>query len=163
MARSIVTSRFGEISFAEEDLLLFPRGLPAFEKSHGWVLAGDEDNAIKWLQNIEDGELAVPVTTPDAVMPDYNAKIPEDELDLVGSRDPKDLALLIVVSIPDSTPWNMTANLRAPILVSLKTRKAVQVIALNEEYSIHHAVFPENAKEAMKIAAAAEAAGTGVQ
>jgi flagellar assembly factor FliW len=157
MAQSIMSSRFGEISYTEEDVLLFPRGLPAFEKNHGWILAGDEDNAIKWLQNVEDGDLAVPVTTPDAVMPDYNAKIPEDELDLVGSRDPKDLALLIVVSIPESAPWNMTANLRAPILVSLKTRKAIQVIALNEEYPIRYAVFPENVKEAMKTAAAAEA------
>jgi flagellar assembly factor FliW len=152
-----MSSRFGEISYTEEDVLLFPRGLPAFEKNRGWILAGEEDNAIKWLQNIEDGELAVPVTTPDAVMPDYNAKIPEDELDLVGSKDPKDLALLIVVSIPESAPWSMTANLRAPILVSLKTRKAVQVIALNEEYPIRHAVFPENVRDAMKTAAAAEA------
>jgi flagellar assembly factor FliW len=152
-----MSSRFGEISYAEEDILLFPRGLPAFEKNHGWILAGDEDNAIKWLQSIDDGELAIPVTAPDAIMPDYNAKIPEDELDLVGSRDPKDLALLIVVSIPDSASWNMTANLRAPILVGLKTRKAVQVIALNEEYPIRHAVFPDNVKEAMKVAALAEA------
>ena len=157
MVQSMASSRFGEISYSEEDVLFFPRGLPAFEKNRNWVLTGEEDNAIKWLQNIEDGELALPVTTPDAVMPDYNAKIPEDELDLVGSRDHGDLALLIVVSIPESAPWNMTANLRAPILVNLKSRRAVQVIVLNEEYPIRHAVFPENVNEAMKIAAMAEA------
>jgi len=148
----VISSRFGEISYAEEDVLAFPRGIPAFEKNHNWILAGEEDNAIKWLQNIEDGDLALPVTTPDAVMPDYNAKIPEDELDLVGSKDFADLALLIVVSIPEAAPWDMTANLRAPILVNLKSRKAVQVIALNEEYPIRHVVFPEEVKNAMKLA-----------
>ena len=147
------------MSYSEEDVLVFPRGIPAFEKNHNWILAGEEDNASKWLQNIEDGDLALPVTTPDAVMPDYNAKIPEDELDLVGSKDFADLALLIVVSIPESAPWNMTANLRAPILVNLKSRKAVQVIVLNEEYPIRHAVFPEDVKEAMKIAHLAETEG----
>jgi flagellar assembly factor FliW len=152
----MTSSRFGEISFSEEDVLLFPRGLPAFEKSRRWILTGEEDNAIKWLQNIEDENLALPVTTPDAVMPDYNAKIPEDDLDLVDTKDSGDLALLIVVSIPESAPWNMTANLRAPILVNLRSRKAVQVIALNEEYSVRHTVFPENVREAMKIAALAE-------
>jgi flagellar assembly factor FliW len=152
-----MTSRFGEVSYVEEDILFFPRGLPAFERNHGWILAGEEDNAIKWLQSVEDGELAVPVITPDAVMPDYNAKIPEDDLDLVGSRDPGDLALLIVVSIPEAAPWNMTANLRAPILVSIKSRRAIQVIALNEEYPIRYIVFPEDVKEAMKLAAAAGA------
>ena len=158
MVMTVTSSRFGEISYSEEDVLVFPRGLPAFEKNRNWILAGEEDNAIKWLQNIEDGDLALPVTTPDAVMPDYNAKIPEDELDLVGSRDFADLALLIVVSIPEAAPWDMTANLRAPILVNLKSRKAVQVIVLNEEYPIRHVVFPENVKEAMKISSLTEGA-----
>jgi flagellar assembly factor FliW len=156
MPQTMTSSRFGEISYTEDDVLLFPRGLPAFEKHFNWLLAGDEDNAVKWLQNIEDGDLALPVTTPDAVMPDYNAKIPEDDLDLVGSKDFADLALLIVVSIPEAAPWNMTANLRAPILVNLKSRRAVQVIVLNEEYPIRHAVFPENVREAMKTAALTE-------
>ena len=155
--QSFTSSRFGEISYSEEDVLVFPRGIPAFEKYYNWILAGEEENAIKWLQSIEDADLAMPVTTPDAVMPDYNAKIPEDELDLVGSRDVADLALLIVVSIPESSPWNMTANLRAPILVNLKNRRAVQVIVLNEEYPIRHVVFPEDVRDAMKTAHLAEA------
>ena len=159
MSKSVTSSRFGEFTYTDDDVLVFPRGLPAFENNRSWLLAGEEDNAIKWLQNIEDGDLALPVTTPDAVMPDYNAKIPEDELDLVGSRDFADLALLIVVSIPDAAPWDMTANLRAPILINLKSHRAVQVIALNEEYQIRHVVFPEDAREAMKLAHLAEQAG----
>ena len=150
MPETFVSERFGEIVYTQDDVLSFPRGIPAFENNRSWVLVGDEDNAVKWLQNIEDGALALPVTTPDAVMPDYNARIPEDELELVGSMDPSDLALLIVVSIPEGAPWNMTANLRAPILLNLKTRRAVQVIALNEEYPIRHVVFPEGVREAMR-------------
>jgi len=150
--QTVTSSRFGEIPYAEGDVLVFPRGIPAFEQNHNWILAGEEDNAIKWLQNIEDADLAVPVTTPDAVMPDYNAKIPEDELNIVGSKDFADLALLIVVSIPEAAPWDMTANLRAPIVVNLKSRKAVQVIVPNEEYPIRHVVFPEDVRQAMKTA-----------
>jgi len=156
MVQTVTSTRFGEIPYAEEDVLVFPRGIPAFEQHNKWILAGEEDNAIKWLQNIEDSDLALPVTTPDAVMTDYNAKIPEDELNLVGSKDFADLALLIVVSIPESAPWDMTANLRAPILINLKSRRAVQVIALNEEYPIRHVVFPEDVKQAMKTAHLAE-------
>lgn len=150
---TINTERFGEVAFRDEDMLTFPRGLPAFEDKHRWILVGEEDNAVKWLQCVEDGALALPVTTPDTVRPDYNARIPEDELTLVGSTDPADLALLIVVSIPEAAPWNMTANLRAPILLNLKTHKAIQVIALNEEYPIRHVVFPEDVREKMKAQA----------
>ena len=47
----------------------------------------------------------------------------------------------------------MTANLRAPIILNLKTHKAVQVIALNEEYPIRHIVFPEDVREKMRESA----------
>ena len=151
--KKIETSRFGTVSYSENEILFFPRGIPAFENKHEWILAGNDDSAVKWLQSLDDGDLALPVTSPDAIQPDYNARIPEDELRLVGSVNPSDLALLIVVSIPESAPWNMTANLRAPILINLKTHKAVQVIALNEEYPIRHMVFPEDVREKMKASA----------
>ena len=148
--QKIITRRFGEVYYSPNDVLLFPRGIPAFENKHQWILAGSDDSAIKWLQSIEDGDLALPVTSPDAIAPDYNARIPEDELKLIGSVNPADLALLIVVSIPQNEPWLMTGNLRAPILINLKTHKAVQVIALNEEYPIRHVIFPEDVREQMK-------------
>ncbi|MBQ6113366.1 MAG: flagellar assembly protein FliW [Synergistaceae bacterium] len=151
--KKIETSRFGTVSYSEEEILFFPRGIPAFESKHEWILAGTDDSAVKWLQSLDDGELALPVTSPDAVQPDYNARIPEDELKLIDTVNPSELALLIVVSIPDSAPWNMTANLRAPILINLKTHKAVQVIALNGDYPIRHMVFPEDVREKMKASA----------
>ena len=150
---TVNTSRFGEVSYSDDDLLIFPRGIPAFEENHKWILAGSDDNAIRWLQNIEDGNLALPVTSPDAVRPDYNAKIPDDELKLIGTKDFSELAFLIVLSVPEGAPWNMTANLRAPILINIRTRKAVQVIALNEEYPIKHLIFPDDVREKMKAKA----------
>ena len=146
----INTERFGEVTYTSEDVIFFPRGIPAFEDKHNWILAGTDDNAIKWLQSLDDGDLALPVTSPDAIQSDYNARIPEDDLTLVGSVNPADLALLIVVSIPEAAPWNMTANLRAPILINLKSHKAVQVIALNEEYPVRHTVFSEEVREKLR-------------
>ncbi len=153
------SSRFGKIFYEEQDILFFPRGIPAFEENRSWVLVGDNTSALKWLQNIERPSLALPVTSPDAVKTDYNARIPDDDLALISETDEQeapekvsasDLALLIVVSIPEAAPWNMSANLRAPILINLKTRRAVQVIALNEEYPIRHIVFPDDVREKMR-------------
>lgn len=149
----INTERFGEIDYSGEDILFFPRGIPAFEERHEWILAGNDDSAIRWLQCLSDAALALPVTSPDAIQSDYNARIPEDDLKLVGSVNPSDLALLIVVTIPESAPWDMTANLRAPILINIRTRKAVQVIALNEEYPVRHIVFSDEVREKLKASA----------
>ena len=145
------TRYFGEIPFAEEDVLSFPRGLPAFEEERRWLLLDDGESPIRWLQSINDGGPALPVTAPDVVMPDYNARIPEDDMELVGAQEASDLVLLTVLSVPEVEPWRMTADLRAPILVNIRTRRAVQVIALDEEYSIRHPALPDELREAMRI------------
>jgi flagellar assembly factor FliW len=148
---SINTTRFGELLYNEEDIIVFPRGIPGFERNHNWAIAGDEDSIIKWLQSLDDAELALPITTPDIVMLEYNARIPDDEIELLGEvHSNEDLALLSVVSIPPSAPWDMTVNLRAPILVNVKTRRAAQIIVLNEDYPLRHPVFSESARIEMK-------------
>ncbi|MCL1875794.1 MAG: flagellar assembly protein FliW [Synergistaceae bacterium] len=148
---SINTTRFGELFYNEEDIIVFPRGIPGFERNHKWAIAGDEDSIIKWLQSLDDAELALPITTPDIVMLEYNARIPDDEIELLGEvQSNEDLALLSVVSIPPAAPWDMTVNLRAPILVNVKTRRAAQIIVLNEDYHLRHPVFSEAARTEMK-------------
>jgi len=118
------------------------------------VITGDEKSIIKWLQSLDDSELALPITTPDVVMPEYNARIPDDEIELLGEvQNNDDLALLSVVSIPSSAPWDMTVNLCAPILVNVKTRRAAQVIVLNEDYPLRHLVFSESVRAEMKAKA----------
>ena len=152
MANHILKTRyFGEIPFADEDVLSFPRGMPAFEERRDWILLDDGESPIRWLQSIDEGGPALPVTAPDVVMPDYNARISEDDLELVGAPEASDLVLLAVLSVPEVEPWRMTVDLRAPILVNIRTRRAVQVIALDEEYSVRHLALPDELREAMRL------------
>ena len=156
---SLISTRFGEMEVDEGDVINFPAGIPGFEDSRSWILVGDDDNAIMWLHSIEDGALALPVTTPESVKSDYNAKIPRESLEQIGLMDMKAVILLIVVAIPPGRPWDMTANLRAPILVNWASRVATQAIAMNEDYDFRHPILDEAARESMKSKAAAEATG----
>ena len=138
------TSRyFGTLDYEPgTDLLTFPRGLAGFEDYHNWILLDGKTGSIKWLQNIEDPTLALPVTAPDAVEAGYEARIADDDLQALGvSGDNTNLAMLVVLTIPQDAPWNTTANLRAPILVNAGTRQALQVIALDEKDSVRQPVL----------------------
>lgn len=146
----ITSTRFGEMEVEDEDLIHFPVGIPGFEDRRRWVLVGDDDNAIMWLHSTDDGSLAIPVTPPEAVKSDYNAKLPSESLELVGKENLDDVILLIVVAIPPGRPWEMTANLRAPILVNRSTRIATQAIALNEDYDFRYPVLDEETREKIK-------------
>lgn len=153
----LTSTRFGELEVEDDDVINFPAGIPGFEDKHRWILVGEEDNAIMWLHSADDGALALPVTTPEAVKSDYNAKIPRESLEQIGNIDMQDVVLLIVVAIPPGRPWDMTANLRAPILVNMATRTATQAIALNEDYEFRATVLDEQTRENMRAHAMAAA------
>ena len=154
MSRRFMSAYFGRLSYETEDVLTFPRGLAGFERNRSWLLLDAQDaGAVKWLQNLDDPDLALPVAASDAVKPDYSARISEDDLELVGAldvEDPEDLALLVLLTIPQTAPWDVTANLRAPILVNAGTRQALQVIALDENYPVRHPVLSAAARAEME-------------
>jgi flagellar assembly factor FliW len=147
---TLTSTRFGELEIDEEDVIRFPVGIPGFEDKHQWILVGDEDNAIMWMHSTEDGGLALPVTTPDSVRGDYNAQIPREALEPIGDVMEGDVAILIVVTIPPERPWDMTANLKAPIVVNRANRIAMQTIALNDDYDFRCPVLEEGMRERMR-------------
>jgi Uncharacterized protein conserved in bacteria len=154
----LTSTRFGELEVEEEDILLFPLGIPGFEDKHHWILVGDDDNAIMWMHSTDDGGLALPVTTPDSVKGDYNAQIPREALEPIGDISEDNVAILIVVTIPPSKPWEMTANLKAPIVINRANRTGMQTIALNEDYDFRYLVLDEQMRERLREQATAAAA-----
>ena len=148
---TLTSTRFGELEIDEGDIINFPAGIPGFEDKHHWIIIGDDDNAIMWMHSTEDGELALPVTTPDSVKSDYNAQIPSEALEPIGDvKGDADVAILIVITIPPDRPWDMTANLKAPIVVNRTNRTAVQTIALNDDYDFRWMVLEEELRHRMR-------------
>ena len=146
----ISTSRFGALSVDEADMIHFPSGIPGFEDRQQWVLAGDEDTAVMWLQSMEEGGLALPVALPEAIYPGYNAHIPRENLAFLGEMQEGELAILLVLCIPPNEPWEMTANLKAPIVINRGNRLGVQTLAANEEYEFNHYVLGDHLRQGMK-------------
>lgn len=140
------TTRFGKLEVQDEDIIVFPKGIPGFELHDRWILAGEEDNPVKWLQSLVDGGIALPVVIPQTIADNYNARIPEEDLVQLKTEDVGDLAILIVVAIPPAAPWDMTANLRAPIVINHKKRLACQIIVQNEEYDVRTPFLSDDVK-----------------
>ena len=147
---TLTSTRFGELEIDEGDIIDFPAGIPGFEDKHHWILLGDGDNAIMWMHSAEDGELALPVSTPDSIRSDYNAQIPREILEPIGDVMEGDVAILIVITIPPDRPWDMTANLKAPIVVNKSNRVAMQTIALNDDYDFRCPVLDDGMRERMR-------------
>ncbi len=154
--RQMETARFGTLEVAEEDVVHFPLGIPAFEDHREWVFVGEDESPVKWLQSLADGDVALPVCPPGFVRGDYNARIPAEELELLECEGKEDMAIFLVLSIPASSPWDMTANLRAPIVLNHVKRLGTQVIAANDDYEVRHPVFPTEVRARLQGASEAE-------
>lgn len=143
------TKNFGKISYEPESELEFPNGLPAFESRRRFVaVAFAASEPLIYLQSLEDPDLCF-ITMPIlAVDPHYKLKMRGEDLAqlaLSQARQPRigeDVLCVAVLSIQETGP---TANLRAPIVVNLRNRRAVQAVAPESDYSHQYELIPQEA------------------
>ena len=117
MQQTVNSSRFGEFEVPGEAVIEFPAGLIGIGGRRFALLTREESGAFKWLQEVEDAELAVPVTDPFAFFPDYEVRISDAEAARIGIADAADADVLAIVRAAERLE-DFCANLLAPILVS---------------------------------------------
>lgn len=136
----IVTSRFGEVSYADTDVIEFPWGLPGFANLRRFLALSlpDQSNFI-WLQSIDDPQTALPAADPWQIFTDYEPRLPAYATEALELQSAEDFTILCVVVVTKGAE-EMTMNLMAPIVVNLKTRRARQVMLENSGYSVRAAI-----------------------
>lgn len=137
------TARFGEIEYPEEVVLTFPEGVLGFPNETQYILLEhtSEGSPFKWLQSLENPELAFIVADPFFIEPRFQFEIDLDTERMIGTADTGACALMAIVNVPRDTPIRMTANLKAPLLVNVENRIGRQVVLGSQAYSISTPVF----------------------
>ncbi len=126
----LATPHFGVLTYAESDVYYFPGGLPAFEALTRFVLVERPATApIVFLQSIEDPELAFLTVPATRIAAGY--RIPET----AASGEGGELLPLAILTVRGS---EVTANLRAPVLLDPATRTGFQAVPLDSPYSLRH-------------------------
>jgi flagellar assembly factor FliW len=149
------TAYFGEIEIQEEQIIHFPHGLFAFEDQKRFVLIPCEDTEIPmaWLQSLDDPDLAFVVMNPFVFRTDYEFKISDEVETELEIKNESDVTVLVLLVIPDDVN-KMTANLLAPIIINVVSRKGRQVILDDKNYQTKHLLSDElarlNAKQGVK-------------
>jgi flagellar assembly factor FliW len=128
----------------EDKIITFPKGILGFARNKRYILfPHSEGSPFFWLQSVEDGDLAFVVMNPQVVKPDYSVDIEEGFLDELDVKQPSDLEVMCIVTIPRNKPEAMTINLLGPLIINSQNRCAVQVICDRQSYSHQHPVVPE--------------------
>jgi flagellar assembly factor FliW len=136
----VETSRFGEVTFTENDVFEFPWGLPGFTDLRRFLaLSLAEQPSFVWLQSLDDPKVALPAADPWLIFPDYEPRMPAYATEALDLHNPEDFTILCVVVVTKEAA-EMTMNLMAPIVLNLKSRRARQVMLENSPYSVRTAI-----------------------
>lgn len=147
----ISTSRFGKIEISEDEIVTFDEGLLGFADYHQFIILNTDDGSpFRWLQCIDDGNLAFVIIEPLNFMFKYNLEISDSDAKFISLKRSEDAVLYVIVSIPGN-PQDMTANLQGPIVINASNRKARQVISNNRRHSVKVRIIDEMEKRASKL------------
>jgi flagellar assembly factor FliW len=122
----VKSTRFGQVTANDEDIIVFPNGLIGFEKSKHWIILPDSDNQdVAWLQSTSQPQVALPIVSPRKFIPEYKVTIGQRDLAALQSRNSDRIYVMLVLS---KTGKTLTANLRGPVIINLTQRLGIQTV-----------------------------------
>jgi len=140
----IETRVFGEVDIDPGKIIHFESGIIGFPDLQDFALIHDSEQGnnagIRWMQSIDEPGFALPVMDPLIVAEDYNPEVDDEILKPIGKIDPEEILVLVTVTVPKDLK-KMSVNLRAPIVINVTERKAVQIILEDDSYKVKFPIY----------------------
>jgi len=137
----LISPIHGKIIYEKNEIIYFEKGLPGFSDLKKYVIKQvEEESPFSILQSIEDKEIGFIIISPFFIKDNYEIEISDEiikNLKLEGS----DEALLYSIVTLNSKIEEITANLKAPLVINIKNKKGEQYILDKEMYGIKEKVF----------------------
>lgn len=135
---SVQTNRLEAVTVQNENIVHLPLGLLGFESiKHYTLLQNASESPFRWLQVIDQPDLAFLVLPALEVFPDYEPDVPPEDVRFLGLNSPDDALVFNIVTL--GAKGSATANLKGPIILNRFTLKGKQVVLANaSRYSIQH-------------------------
>lgn len=139
----VKTTRFGELEVNPNDVLTFSEGLLGFENLKKYFVVDPGDSTlILWLQCTEDEKVAFPIIEPKIFKPDYIAKLLPADLNGLELDTLQTAKLYSILTIPANVT-EMSANLKAPVVVNSAKKVGKQIVLQDSKLSVKHEMYRE--------------------
>jgi flagellar assembly factor FliW len=160
MRVNVKTGRFGQLTIGNDEIIKIPQGIMGFPEYTEFCLVDPgEETLILWLQSLQNPEIAFALLEPKIFRPDYAARLSAAELRELKLENINQSAVFSILTIPADVT-QMTANLKAPLVINLKEQIARQVVLQENEYTIKHLMFKELRQHLITISAQSRSSTT---
>ena len=119
------TTRFGELEVQDDRVINFSSGLLGFPELQRYVLMDYKDTPLKWLQAVDDPDVAFIVAEPSTVAEDYNAELESTVKGQIGLQHDEDLVVLVILRAEGA---KLVANLSGPLVINSRQMKGMQAV-----------------------------------
>ena len=135
---NVQTTRFGSVEVDDDRVLDFASGLLGFSSYTRFVLLQpDEDGVFFWLQSIEAPELAFVITDPQIWVPDYEAIIRKEQMEMLSLERLEEAQVFVIVNKYDNA---LTANMQGPLVMNLRNQEAMQLVLADKRWTTRHEI-----------------------
>jgi flagellar assembly factor FliW len=138
--QSIETKYFGTLPYGDTSVFDFPQGLPAYEDEKSFVLIEVPGHSpLLFLQSMARASLCFVAFPILAVDQGYELAIAPEDLEQLGFDVRRQPVLsdevMVLALISSHGKFLATANLMAPVVLNVKTRRGLQAIRRDSRYS----------------------------
>ncbi len=139
------SSRFGELEVPASAVFSIVNGIIGFPDFHRYTLL-EYNPPFSWLHSVENAELAFVVVNAAEFGEGYQFPLPIGDRDIDLQRD-DDIAAVNLVSVR-SDPSQTTVNLKAPVVVNLRTMLGRQMVLDDARFPVRMQLWapPDSAK-----------------
>lgn len=139
----VISPVHGKIQYEENEVINFKKGIPGFENLKKYVIkAVSEDSPFNILQSIEDKNIGFILISPFLIDTSYEIKLSEEIIENLKIEKEEDVCLYSLVTLNEKAE-NITANLKAPLVININNKNGEQYILDKEKYKIKTKVFKD--------------------
>jgi len=143
----INTRDFGSVQVEDDAIYNFPEGLYGFEDDKQFAVFAKsfENISFLYLQSTQNPVPCFLVFEPWELHPDYHPVLTNEDMAACEVETIDDLIFLVIASVPASIE-QLSINIKSPVVLNPKTRKARQVILQNPDYTVRYRPFQKDGK-----------------
>ncbi len=143
----INTRDFGPVEVGEDAIYEFDDGLYGFEDVRRFAIFAREFEDVSFL-NLQALDSLFPcflVFEPWELHSDYHPVLAKEDMEFCQVDNIEDLIFLVIATVPDLIE-DLSINIKSPVVLNPKTRKARQVILQNPDYPVKYFPFRPDGK-----------------
>ena len=144
----ITTREFGAVQIEEDAVYEFPEGVYGFETDRKFAVFSREIEGYSflYLQSMDNIVPCFLVFEPWDMVSEYKPLMSKEDMDACEVDDIEELIFLVIATVPSHIE-DLSINIKSPVVLNPKTRKAKQIILQNPDYNVRYHPFRQDGKE----------------